>query len=315
MNHLSNRKYFEGYHPDKLEEHKRYLQLMSEQGTPQDFEIEVDGRKAVIRTNDVNRFDNYHNFLTENSRTVSLSIYWFNNNNARQHDKYLYKINYFRGDQGGSLNGLDLAHPMFSEQDVSKQIEDAVSKAVEKERQYNNTRALEEKNQALFKQLQEAEEYQKILSDKIERLEQELLLAKTSKYKIGNIDIVDAGVKVVSGVIREGFTGFMKGNKEDLSGINQEDNDAAVKEKCPDPDTGNVSFQMKEESNEVAAPVIKPKILTEAQKGARITLIEMEKRLPPEALHQATLIMQRLMSNPAKMTEILIGEEGKSENN
>ncbi len=96
----------EKYTNERVNTLSNYLKNYSEKGTPLDYEVLVDGFKAVRRTNDADRFFEYDDFITSKTDHVEISIFPNHSNNCEKYILYLRDENIPPSTRGGSLNGL-----------------------------------------------------------------------------------------------------------------------------------------------------------------------------------------------------------------
>lgn len=75
------------YTPENISRLKKTLVNSAEAGKPQDYEIRVDDMKVVPRTNDVEQFDNYEEFITNDTKKIVVLIY---DGTSRRNEKYNY---------------------------------------------------------------------------------------------------------------------------------------------------------------------------------------------------------------------------------
>jgi len=132
---IANEKY-EQRKVDRLADH---LKIYAEKERPIDFEIIVDGFRAVRRTNDLEMFTLYENYVDADTKSIEFILYTGNSNN---NDKHIF---YFGNPpKGNALNGLD----------VDEQIKAGVDQQM-REKHYAE---LEVKNKLLEKEVKELEE-------------------------------------------------------------------------------------------------------------------------------------------------------------
>jgi hypothetical protein len=71
-------------------------------GQPIDYEILVDGFKAVRRTSDPDMFTMFENFVTADTRSIEILLFTGSSNNNEK------RIFYFGEDQKEGLSGVDV---------------------------------------------------------------------------------------------------------------------------------------------------------------------------------------------------------------
>jgi hypothetical protein len=91
----------EKYDPMRVEKQQEYLRLYSEKGRPIDYEVIVDGLKAVRRTNDPEDFMDYQRFIGADTKTVEVVFFTGTSNN---HDRYIFTLS----EEKEGLNGLEI---------------------------------------------------------------------------------------------------------------------------------------------------------------------------------------------------------------
>lgn len=187
----------------KIDKLKHFLEEMALKGQARPFEIFVDNLKVVPKTEDIKEFDNYEYYMNEDTEKIRILIY--NSVATPRNDQYCFYVQQHK--TGRSLNGLD---------DIETVIQEKLT-ARDKEYELNRlTRELEETKQ----QLHEAEEYS-------EELEQKLAEARSTKYKLGSIDLLDFGAgllgkfaeknpKLLAGIGLEGLAGGDANRTEDV---------------------------------------------------------------------------------------------------
>jgi len=92
----------EKYEQKKIDNLIQYLRLYSDKGQPIDYEILVDGFKAVRRTNDPDMFTMFENFVTADTRSIEVLLFTGSSNNNEK------RIFYFGDQPKEGLSGLDV---------------------------------------------------------------------------------------------------------------------------------------------------------------------------------------------------------------
>jgi len=118
----------EKYEQKKIDNLVHYLRLYSQKGQPIDYEILVDGFKAVRRTNDPDMFSMFENFVTADTRSIEILLFTGSSNNNEK------RIFYFGEEQKEGLSGLE----------VKSIVDDQVQQKL-REREYEELRS-ENKN-------------------------------------------------------------------------------------------------------------------------------------------------------------------------
>lgn len=145
------------YTQDKIDKLFDYLSLYKEKGMPIDYEILVDGFKAVRRTSDTDMFSMFENFVTPQTRAIEILFYTGTSNNNEKH-----VFTFQDEDQG--LSGIE--------------IDTRIQEGIEKEKRSWEFDTLRKNNKELEAQIKE-------LEAEIEALEKEKLevLSKESPLK------------------------------------------------------------------------------------------------------------------------------------
>ena len=89
----------ESYEPAKLEAIYQNLLANYKAGKPQDYEIQLDGFKVVSRNNDPERFMSYSDFISPETKYISVLLFRTNLNSS---DKYFFHLKpnqFFQQDQ------------------------------------------------------------------------------------------------------------------------------------------------------------------------------------------------------------------------
>ena len=228
----------ETYDQLKIDKLKLYLQTQADRNAARFYEIYVDNLKAVHKTNDIQEFDSYEDYMTEDTERIRILVYTTSSSSPRN-DQYVYRMKKseeqrnFVQQQG--LSGIELENRM--EEKLQTHRERWEHEALVKE--------LEETKQ----QLKESEEY-------AEKLAAELQEYRGKKLHWGNVNLGELASVVVEGIVRRNpqMVAKLPGG-EALAGIIEQDN----KERgttTPTQET-EVSFKKKSDSPE----------LTEEEKG------------------------------------------------
>ena len=130
---FKNQKYSE----DKMNKHLEYLKMYEAEGEPLDYEIQIDGMKAIRRTSNTNRFPLFENFIHEDTQKVELFIFQGTSNH---NDKYIYYLK-------------DAPQEDQSLGDIDHRIEEKVKEA-ERKWQFSQ---LQDRNIALEKEVKDLE--------------------------------------------------------------------------------------------------------------------------------------------------------------
>lgn len=205
----------------KIDKLKHFLEDMASKGQSKPYEIFVDNLKVVPKTEDPKDFDSYEFYMNEDTEKIRILIY--NSNLSPRNDQYCFYVQ--QNKQEKPANGLG---------DLDGIIQEKLN-ARDKEYELNRLKVeLEEAKQ----QLEEAEEY-------ADKLEQQLEDAKSNKYKLGKLDLVDLGTLVLGRLAEKNADLLSKVGLEGL-GNNQKQIPGA------EPTETAASFQKKTDNQDIS---------------------------------------------------------------
>lgn len=140
----------EKYNPERIELIKLNLEQHAEAGNPREYEIQVDGLKAVWRTSDVKQFDNYQLYLTDDAEKMKILLF---QGTSHKYDSFIFLLN--NAEPTNSLQGVPLT------------VEEKIHQALRDKELQDCKQKIEE----LQSELDEAMEYHDKLEDKLQALE------------------------------------------------------------------------------------------------------------------------------------------------
>ena len=79
---------YKPYDASEIESIRLMLEAEAKDGKPLCYEIKINGFTRVHRTNKVERFEELHNFLNENTKELVISVYPDANSNRKEWYKY-----------------------------------------------------------------------------------------------------------------------------------------------------------------------------------------------------------------------------------
>jgi hypothetical protein len=165
---------YKPYDADEVESIRLMLEAEAKEGKPLCYEIKVNGFTRVHKTDKVERFEEMHNFLNENTKELVISV--FPDTNSKRKEWYKYKMN----TAPETLNG----------------VVDMEAKITERMTQFEEKFAMkrtEEKLQETENKLEQAELYIDILEDKLEE-------SKAKPNHIGNFDLSKLATSTIEGI-------------------------------------------------------------------------------------------------------------------
>ena len=216
------------YEPSKVERLKHLLLSLQEKGKAKFYEIFVDKLKVVEKTDDATEFDNYLDFLDDDTQEIKIVIY--NTGNSPRNDQYTFELKAKESKQpfkeASGLSGVELVN--------------RVDEKLQAERRKWDMEVLQKENAELKTKIHDAEEY-------IEKLEQAYEEEKQKKQKLGGIDVGDLASVALEGLIRRNTHMISKiPGGEALAGIIEQDNAEKSKALSATQEDTSVSFQKKE---------------------------------------------------------------------
>jgi hypothetical protein len=260
----------EKYDARKVERLAQHLKLYHEKGQPIDYEIIVDGFKAVRRTNDPNMFSMYEDFVDADSKSMEILLYTGSSNN---NDKTIY---YFgEAPKEGGLSGIE----------IDTRIDEQVRLKL-KEKEYED---LKKENAELSAEIDELEK-------QVEQLEKErtALLQSESPLKgvFGEIgsSLVESFIKRNPGVIKSIPGG------EALAGLIETDSKRREDQEDAQGTDAEVSFKPKTSDNAS---------LSENQQSAITFVDQLKTQFTKEEFESVLVILETLAADKTKIALIL----------
>ena len=260
----------ERYNQEKIDILKRYLTREAAKGRKRDYEIIIDGFKAISRTDDIGEFEDYEVEINDMTRNVTIIIYDYNSNRNTQ---YSFSLNTETLPEK-PVNGLG------SLGDVNAMIKQQLD---DKDKEYQIQRLTEKLTETQGK-LEEAEEYHETLQAEIERL-------KAGKYDFGSLNIVEVGAEIIKHTISS------NANKSpfaaQLAGVLGALNQQPALPQVPAQPESEVSFKEHKETP-----------LTEKQKALMRDLEQLERVFSPQQLVLVQQVLIKLMEDPGQLETV-----------
>lgn len=166
---------YKPYDQGEVESIRLMLEAEAKEGTPLCFDVKVNGNTRIHKTNKVERFNELYNFINDTTKELVINVYPDPNNNNR---KEWYKYTFGKTQEEG-LNGGDMEQKLnermraFEEKQAAKRIEEKLKDTQE--------------------QLSQAEDYIRILEEKLEA-------AKVKPNHFGEWDLGKLGSSIIQGV-------------------------------------------------------------------------------------------------------------------
>jgi len=258
----------ETYEPNKLEAIYQNLSANFKAGRPQDYEIQLDGFSVVSRNNDPERFATYSDFITPDTKYVSVLLY---RNNSNSSDKYFFHLQPNKFYQPGQLNGLP--EKTINESDLKAQWL--------KEQRYEE---LIKENEFLKKEI---EEYELIVA----RQGNDIDNIKSNR----DLTIQSVGNSLLRGAVNSEFV------KENVPIIN----DLAGMPKKETSKTESSSFKRKGEVQDVEGEEKSTKGLSEQERRYLLFIDEIRHRIGDVELANVMHLLDLISSNPQSIAYAL----------
>lgn len=208
----------------KIDKLKHLLENMAGKGQPKPYEIYVDSLKVVPKTEDPKEFDSYEYYVNEDTEKIKVVIY--NSNLTPRNEQFCFHVQ--QNKQEKSLNGLGEIDNIIQE------------KLTAREREIHLAN-LKQELETTKQQLEEAEEY-------AEQLEEQLEEAKSNKYKLGSLDLVDLAMQGIGRLAEKNADLLSKVGLEGFATSNQKQIDVKPVEET------QASFQRKTENSPQITP-------------------------------------------------------------
>lgn len=223
----------ETYDQLKIDKLKLYLQTQADRNAARFYEIYVDNLKAVHKTNDIQEFDSYEDYMTEDTERIRILVYTTSSSSPRN-DQYVYR-----------MKKQDEQKTIVQQQGLSGiELENRMEEKLQTHRERWEHEALVKELEETKQQLKESEEY-------AEKLAAELQEYRGKKLHWGNVNLGELASVVVEGIVRRNpqMVAKLPGG-EALAGIIEQDN----KERgttTPTQET-EVSFKKKSDTPELS---------------------------------------------------------------
>lgn len=257
----------EKYEQKKIDNLLQYLRLYHEKGQPIDYEILVDGFKAVRRTSDPDMFTMFENFVTADTRAIEVLLFTGTSNNNEK------RIFYFGDLPKDGLSGVDVKN--IVDEEVQRKL---------REREYET---LKDENKKLQQHIAD-------LESEVEELEKHNARLEMKQSPLNSF-LGDVGSSLVESFIKRNpklMSAFPGG--EALAGLLQSNNDESSEEPIPD---SEVSFKPKATASTSS--------ITEEDQAAIQFVNQLKSQFSKEEFERVLHILQTLADDKSKIDLIL----------
>ena len=267
----------EKFTDDRMRKLYDYLKANADFGDPVDYEILVDGFRAVRRTDDVNRFNLYESFVNPSTKGVEVLFYVGNSNN---NEKHIFTFEDGEPKETG-LSGIE----------IDQRIQDGI----EREKKSWQFDELKKKNKELEQEVTE-------LEAEVATLNAELKITEGKKKESSmNGFLGEMGSAFVESLIRRNPALLSKIPGGDaLAGMIEEDNKRI--EETPQEEEPEVTFRAKPEDNK------------EAQEALGFVNY-LRQRFDKEQFGKLNLLIDLLADAPEKLDEFIAQLKQKEDGN
>jgi hypothetical protein len=265
------------YTQEEVDKLYDYLKTYHEKGMPIDYEILIDGFKAVRRTNDPEMFYMFENFVNSDSRAIEVLFYTGSSNN---NDKHIFTFGEEPKEQQG-LSGIE--------------IDNRIKEGIEQEKRNWEFDSLKKENKELKETILE-------LEDEIDQLEEEKATLTQGQSPLKGL-LGELGSSFVEGFIRRNPKIIAKlPGGEALSGLIEEDNREKEQAQAPPAGDTEVSFTPKQ-----STPVSETNTesqFTEEDRQAITFVTQLKDAFNKEEFEQLMEIIQIMAANKESIKEV-----------
>ena len=199
------------YSHDNVERLKKIIHSSSKGDEKRFYAIRIDGEFCIFKTDDLERFDDYQEFIDAQTESVEIVLYYGKSNNCSRHLFYL---------RGGEISGVPSA----------QSFEKKLKEVRRKEKQKHKIKFYKGKIDELEMYVQELEKQVEVLENALEEVKPK---------------------SEIAGIIREGISLFvgMKGSKVNeptISGVTSNYDEATVEMESDDPLEENLDVEESE---------------------------------------------------------------------
>jgi hypothetical protein len=271
---------FDKFDQQKVDNLKTHLDSLSKKGTPKTYEIQVDGVKAVMKTDDPSEFYNYEAYMKDDTNEIKVIIY--GSNASPRNDQFAFSMK--AKSQKEALDmGLDgFASKAYSQNDIK----DMVAK---RQKQIEDTEELETLRIKVADQDKKLKESQEL----VETMTKIIDKAKANGNKIGGVHLGDVLSVALEGFVKRNAPAIAKATGlEGLAGAFAGNDDTAQPQ-----ENSETSFKKKETRPE--------QTLTEHEKEFITLFHELEKVFDQDEMLQIIAILQNLSKDKSQLTPVL----------
>lgn len=258
----------EKYEQKKIDNLLQYLRMYHDKGQPIDYEILVDGFKAVRRTSDPDMFSMFENFVTADTRSIEVLLFTGSSNNNEK------RIFYFGEEPKDGLSGIE--------------VKSMVDEEVKRKLLYKEFEELKDENKKLQQHIAD-------LESEVDELEKQNARLEMKQSPLNSF-LGDVGSSLVESFIKRNpklMSAFPGG--EALAGLLQSDNSERTEDTTPE---SEVSFKPKSSTTQSTG-------LNEANEAAIQFVNQLKSQFSKDEFDNVLVILQALADNKHKIASTL----------
>jgi len=201
---------FDNYQQSKVDRLRQHLETAASKGRPLFYEIQVDGLKAIPRTDNIEDFDSHEDYLNADSRELRVIIY--GSEKSKRNEQYVFAVQ-----ARNTKEAVEMGLNGFGNSYTAKTISELQRKQNQGERLQWDYEKLQEEYEKAKANLQEAEQYAELVEKELEEYKAGV---KKEEMKWGNIlSFVGEGILKRNAHLLARIPGA-----EGLAGIIEDDN-------------------------------------------------------------------------------------------
>lgn len=271
---------FDKYDRQKVDNIKALIDSNAEKGVPNFYEIYVDGLKAVAKTNDPSQFDNFDNYMKEDTNTVKIILYGSGRSPRNEQFVFSRKAKDSQEALDLGLDGLD------KKSYTTKELKEMARERAKKNNDTEELEALRKKVAELEATIVEKDSYIAKMQDIID-------IATANANKIGGVSIGTVISDFFDDVIRRNKAKIVKiKGLEGLAGFIDDE----VPPSKPNEKDGEASFRKKDPA---------AKVLSEKEKFFLALFEDMGQVFSPVEIDQIIGMLSRMSKDKALLTTVL----------
>lgn len=267
------------FEQSKMDRLKHFIQSHAEKGNPKFYEIFVDNLKVVDKTDKAEDFENYEDYISEDTDHIRVVIYYSAKSPRNEQYKYILKekVIVLPPKKESELNGVEILGRMEEKLKIERERWDAD--------------LLKKENLELKVKLKESEDYSDILMEKYENLKLQKSSVTQNWGEFGSV--------LLEGFVRRNpqFLGKIIPGGEALAGLLEQDTkEQQERMKLQTTNDSEVTFSKRES--------VSPALTKEEQEFLQI-LKQLQGTFDENEIAAVMQILDRLASDTSKVHVVL----------